>query len=294
MLWVLHHRRNAHPIEYLLRYGGEEIRTCVKQISYQELADAGELPGGAYLFVDLDILDPDGVAFARRVAHHVRGRAPFLNDPEKFLGRFDLLTRLHEEGINSYRAYREGGPDRWPVFVRGELDHKGPRTGLITHPGTLAAAMEFERGATIFVEFVDTLSPDGYYRKYAACRVDHHVFARHLLFDRDWPVKLNVEPGPEHRAEERAFVESFPDREEVERIFDIAGVEYGRIDYGRGPDGIEVWEINSNPVIVDGPTLRMKGRRAMNEAVLARHVAAMVEFAAKGKGRPAIPLDRPS
>jgi len=34
----------------------------------------------------------------------------------------------------------------------------------------------------------------------------------------------------------------------LRRIFDIAGIDYGRIDYSLRDGAVETWEINTNPV----------------------------------------------
>ena len=67
------------------------------------------------------------------VAPHV----PRLNDPRRVLLRFELLQRLWEEGLNTFRVYRTDQADQvsaFPVFVRHIHRHSGPATRLVrTH-----------------------------------------------------------------------------------------------------------------------------------------------------------------
>ena len=66
-------------------------------------------------------------------------------------------------------------------------------------------------------------------------------------------------------------VDANPHQRELRAVFAEAGIDYGRIDYGVGPHGLEVWEINTNPTIV-WPS----GERRAREDVHARF-AAMLE-----------------
>ena len=52
--------------------------------------------------------------------------------------------------------------------------------------------------------------------------------------------------------EEREYVFENPHERELRRIFEIARVEYGRIDYSVKDGVIQTWEINSNPTIGRG------------------------------------------
>jgi hypothetical protein len=274
----------------------------VRYFAYEDLAARRRLPGGAYVFADLDIADRATWCFAAQVAARIDEAAPdarVLNDPRETLGRYELLRRLHREGVNDFDAIRADEcrlPGRWPVFLRGERDHDGPVSGLLADRDALEAALWADRRAgcdprrRLVVEFRETRDADGLYRKYAACRVGDAVFPRHLLFGRDWMVKLQEPPEASCLAEEREFVEGDPDAAEVQRLFDLAGVAYGRIDYAKADGRILVWEINSNPMIVDERTRRMRSRWELNRVVIARHAAAMLQLAEEAADRPSIPL----
>ena len=49
--------------------------------------------------------------------------------------------------------------------------------------------------------------------------------------------------------EEREFLEKNEHADEIKMIFELAKVEYGRIDYALLNGKLQVWEINTNPTI---------------------------------------------
>jgi hypothetical protein len=282
------------PIHELRAYAGREFRRLIRPLYYDDIRRRSSLPGGAYLFSDIEILDPKPLERIRRVAARMREHgATILNDPSRALGRYALLRRLANEGINDFDVYRvdeHRTPSRWPVFLRGERDHEGRQPDLLRGEEELAARLGRDPSENLIVEHVDVRDDDGLYRKFGACRVADRVFARHLFFDDRWMVKMHEEHPEERRAEERAFVSEFPDRQEVERIFVLAGIEYGRIDYGRKDGRIQVWEINTNPVIIHEATREHRNRWALNVEVIAQVVEGLQAIAEKAAEAAPIPL----
>jgi hypothetical protein len=142
------------------------------------------------------------------------------------------------------------------VFLRGEHDHDGRRSGLLRGRADLAAAIDalaaqgVDVDGLLVVEWCDTAGADGIYRKYSAFVVGATVLARHLMFSTDWQVKEAELRTEDLLAEERAYVAANPHEAELRAIFSTAGVEYGRIDYAMLDGRIQVWEINTNPTIV--------------------------------------------
>jgi hypothetical protein len=67
-----------------------------------------------------------------------------------------------------------------------------------------------------------------------------------------------VVPGSANHADHQMTVADnpsyigIPHREELRQIFDLAGITYGRIDYGLRAEKIQVWEINLNPTLIQG------------------------------------------
>lgn len=89
--------------------------------------------------------------------------------------RYELLRTLHERGLNKFNIYRLTEyrmPQRFPVFLRGENDHKGSRTPLLPTPEKLNGAINtiFMAGQSrenkVVTEFCDTSDAKGIFRKY--------------------------------------------------------------------------------------------------------------------------------
>src|SRR5690606_9525763 len=55
------------------------------------------------------------------------------------------------------------------------------------------------------------------------------------------------------RQESRDYVAENPHRQQLENIFELASIEYGRIDYGLVDGAVQTFEINSNPTVLAEP-----------------------------------------
>jgi hypothetical protein len=73
--------------------------------------------------------------------------------------------------------------------------------------------------------------------------------------------------------EEQAFFDAFPHRDALLDIFELAGVDYGRVDYGVKEGQVQVWEINTNPVVVPRPHI-IDPRRLPAQSESARRIVA--------------------
>jgi hypothetical protein len=265
---------------------GAALRERVRAVPYGEaLALRGAPEPAVRIFGDLDRLDPADRAAAAALHRRLAGAGQrVLNDPARALGRHDLLQRLAALGINRHRAFRPGGlPSdlRFPVFVRGELDHDGSRSELLFERDSLAKAvhaLSSARGARplLVVELCDTSGGSGVHVKYGAQRIGDALVPRHRFASRHWEVKRADLLDPETVREEERFVDQFPHREALGPIFDAAGIEYGRIDYGVVEGRIRVFEINTNPVLVP-PHWRLDPRRWPSQARSAAGVLAAFE-----------------
>ncbi|MEM8883961.1 MAG: hypothetical protein AAGD14_07835 [Planctomycetota bacterium] len=296
MLWVIVNRGNRTPLRRMRAFRGGAFARRVRPLPLESIRRRRRLPAGGYLFVGHETWSSSDLALGARLARRMREEgAPVWNDPGHVLRRYALLRMLFEDGTNSFNVYRADErrePTRWPVFLRGEHDHQGHRSELLPDRAALAAALrEVEDPASaLIVEFVDTRGGDRLHSKCGACRVGDALFARHRIFGEHWMVKVQAHPEPACAERERSYVASFPDREAVASVFERAGIDYGRIDYTPVGDRIEVWEINTNPTIVDPPTLAMKSRWAFNEPIIHRHCDALLALAETGEGRSPVPL----
>jgi hypothetical protein len=211
------------------------------------------------------------------------------------LPRFELLSRLHREGVNTFRVFpaRTLNDDyRFPVFVRERNRHSGSQTGLLSTRLELARALLALRARgyrlrdLMIVEFCDTSRRDGLFRKYAAFKVGDRILACHAFLSTHWCLKASTSIATETVIRESiTYVETNPHAGWLRRVFAIAGTDFGRVDYGV-LDGVpQVWEINLNPTIgrqggAHGEplpphlrTLREEGREVFHSQLRAAFVA---------------------
>ncbi|WP_018232967.1 ATP-grasp domain-containing protein [Thioalkalivibrio thiocyanodenitrificans] len=233
---------------------------CVRILSYERLFARGRTPVGHYIFTDFDRLDPAAIEVLARLSDDLRARAPqvrILNDPRKVLERVPLLARLRREDLNRFDVTRlDAGerPDAFPVFVRSEDGCGGPETGLLRNLSELEAALEElhleGRGLKrrIAVGFCAQRDDRGLYRKYGAMNIDGHIIPQHMHCSEHWDVKWanNFHDAGTAR-EEIEYIRTNPHRDALARIFRIAGIDYGRIDYGLVDGTVQTYEINTNP-----------------------------------------------
>jgi len=105
----------------------------------------------------------------------------------------------------------------------------------------------------LVVEYLDTADAGGLYRKYSSFMVGGRVVPCHVDCSRGWMVKDTDIVDEGIMAEELNYVQTNPHREWLEETFRLAGVDYGRIDYGMLNGKGQVWEINTNPVVILTP-----------------------------------------
>ena len=94
------------------------------------------------------------------------------------------------------------------------------------------------------------------------------------------------------RAEARYVAEN-PHADEIRKIFEIARIDYGRIDYSLKNGQIRVWEINTNPVIAAPKNLDggLRHRTAIEPGV--RGLANAILRLDEGLPRGRFPIDPP-
>jgi hypothetical protein len=233
-------------------------------VHYEDLATTNSFDHGPYVFAGLEKLSGP---MERRVAELIdalgaAGGVRILNDPRRSLGRLPLLDRLHHLGRNPFRAERATGDLhglRYPVFLREERSHGGSLTPLLhsVREAKTAIGRALVQGHAlrdlVVIEFCDARSADGLYRKYAAFRMGDWIHARGLNQGRDWMTKFETSDFTVPLAlEEQDYVLRNPHAEQLAELFDIAGIEYGQMDYALKDGRVVTWEINMNPTIGRG------------------------------------------
>jgi len=262
MITFLTTARHKDTLEPLFDEWLGQAAEGMRLYSYDDMARMVRIPSGVYVFTDIERLKGPlrrfAVSMARRIVLNC-GAGSVVNHPEKVMLRYELLSTLHQSRINDFAVYTPGrGPIRcrYPVFLRVADDHSGSLTDLLYSPVDLRRALKTAldrriRPSELLVgEYCDTLSEDGFYRKYSAFVIGDAIIPRHVAFGREWMVKLRRTGNRAHHIEERHYLEHNPHVEELRSIFSHSGISYGRIDYSMKGGRIQVWEINTNPVVV--------------------------------------------
>lgn len=246
-------------------------------VGYGELDLAASPAPGLHVLTDFERLTPDEVGLVARLRTALRDRPGHrvLGDPARWPDRHTLLARLHEAGVNDFRAWRvdEIGPQvRFPVFLRWADRHGGSVGAPVADQRALARRLAGLRARhpherverhLLVVERVEARSEDGLFRKYSVARLGDRYVPRHVVFGRHWVTKAVDVVTEETAAEEQRFLDDPPDLDVVAAVFDLAGVEFGRIDWGYAGGRLQVWEINSNPMLA--PRFRHPGLREASQ-----------------------------
>lgn len=260
MLYILLTGTHRYTVQKLLDARGDRIHFPLVPLSYEEVMDGVKVQAASFVFADLERLSDDALAWAAKVWKRIAAsgrRVRLLNHPLRAMKRYELLRMLHERGINDYDVYRvaeERRPKRYPVFLRHEHDHKGSLSRLLRTPAELRRAIRRLRAAgkldddLMIVEYCNEPDSRGLYRYYGAYCIDGVVIPQFLMFSKLWMVKrTTVELDDDLLAQEHAFVRDNPYAKKIRRVFRLANIDYGRIDYNIVDGRFQVYEINTNP-----------------------------------------------
>ena len=233
----------------------------VRTADYHQLFRARKVPRATYVFADIERLS----AWELRVAceRYVRltsAGVRCLNNPARTKSRVELLRALYAAGLNPFNVYRadeQPRPARFPVFVRFEGDHEGPKTELIPDQKALDVMLERLRRhgvplrGMIAVEYWGKPYSPNLWHKWSTFRVSDRIFVDHIAVDDSWNVKFGVweKLTDEAIADEHDAVTSNRFAGDLARIFDVAGIEFGRADHAVSEGRMAVYEINTNPYI---------------------------------------------
>jgi hypothetical protein len=274
---------------FLSQPWGEALRGQVVQRHYGQLLSAQpQTLFDTYIFADLERLSPAqlhqlGEVYQQLTAHG----AVVLNDPRRACRRLELLQRLHATGINPFNAYALPArtvpvPRQFPVFIRQANDHNGPLTELLYNQDELEAEVAKLRALgeldaeSIVVEFVDTANADGVYLKYGAFRIGTQIIPSRLIIGSHWVLKDTPADYPAAWIEAGlAYAQSETHFSEIQAIFDVANIEFGRLDYGCVEGRLQVFEINTNPTLIALNTVHDEARKWHVGTALAQALRAL-------------------
>lgn len=248
-----------------LRHMLRVLKAPARRWSYEQLLRRSHLPRGTWVFADHERLSAFELSVAGELAEQLqRGGCRVLNHPARVRTRMGLLEALADAGINDFRAYRAdeaARPKRYPVFIRREFDHKQEGRVLLADAAALEAALAAMLAAgtplvgRLIIEYAGEETAPGIWYRGSAYRAGDAIIAHHMALDDQWLVKdgfdaARLDAYPQRDAfiaQERRFVADNEDADLLRQVFDLAGLEYGRVDFGFAGGKLQVWEINSNP-----------------------------------------------
>jgi predicted N-acetyltransferase YhbS len=264
----------------------DSIRDRIKIIPYEEF-EISKAGAGVHIFSDIERLSDRQRALFSGTFRELASRpgvARTMNDPGRVWRRFELLRNLGDKGMNTFTAHhlkdvlfsRDAEAIKFPVFLRRENDHGGPLSSLIySRRGLIARGLGIglrHRGIRdkIVTEFCDTSDAARVFRKYSAFRIGDVIVPRHLFFSDHWTIKEACLSSKAMIDEETAYVEQNPHRKELMNIFRMASIDYGRIDYGLKNGRVQVWEINTNPMLISSISHLVPERVRIHERFVER------------------------
>lgn len=287
MIYFHASRRYTFTMNSFVGTWDKELAQRLISVPYGDLDLREPIPAGLHIFADFERLRPLEKNYVQAIHDRMQQHPESyqtINSPALWSGRLGLNQSLSAAGRNDYRAFRLADipPDlKFPVFVRWENEHSGSlgepvatRSAIKERANQYAQGRQrLNRHKLLVVEHLDVISPDGYYRKYSAQKIGDRLFSRHLFFSKGWVTKNSDLIEPSMNAEELEFIRTFPDHDDVLEAFRLAGLDYGRIDYGFVNGRMQVWEINTNPIVLHRPHMiepeRMEGQQISGQAILA-------------------------
>lgn len=256
MIFIVTSRAHAYTHKCLVEAGGP---VEVRALAYDEMLSSPTVARGTYILTDFDRLTAQRLNIAARFCRlQSEQGVRILNDPARVLSRYGLLRRLNRAGINAFDAYRVeelAMPKRWPVFLREEGNHGAPVSGLLRDPAQLKKALnEALQGGTpianlLIVEYAAEPVLPGLFRKLSVFRVGERYLGYTCVHDDNWIVKQGkpaIAPL-ELYEEEFEFVRDHSFADAVRPAFELAGIHYGRADFGLVGGRVQIYEINTNP-----------------------------------------------
>ncbi|MCF4097048.1 hypothetical protein [Maritalea mediterranea] len=263
------------------KFNDYELAPKYKQRTFNWLFRARSLPGATYIFTFLDRLDPSERRLAGKIYRHINQQgAGFraLNDPTRVLNRYRLLRALYAQGFNDFNVYLACDaptPKRFPVFIRRISQSLRPLTGLLQNQVELnqhIATLE-ENGEPLddlmVIEFCAVEIEPGIYQKYSAYRAGGRVSLNYTICEANWQVKVGeidiVDPKLYEIEANDLKANAYVDQ--MRTVFEMANIEYGRVDFGLVDGRPQVYEINFNPEFRTTESLSQVERRKQNVAL---------------------------
>jgi len=237
-----------------------------KQWSYEKLLSCRKIQAGTWIFQDIERLTAAERMRASKIAARLElNAARVINHPAHASSRYELQRKLFKAGINKFEVYRADEhrtPNRWPVFIRYEANHRSPNPNLIYSVDELNNVLanyiadNIPLSNLLIVEYCGEPGSDGLWRKYSAYRVGNEIIHHHIVRQDSWVAKygnpslqFDDETWIRLRTEEKNFVMQQHDPLNLKKAFDEGGLEFGRADFNFVNGKVQIYEINTNPTL---------------------------------------------
>jgi len=246
--------------------------------SYSWLFRAFRLPAATYIFTSVDRLDSNERRLAGKVYRHINNAGlgfRALNDPSHAKGRYRLLRALFDAGINKFNAYlavEQPKPTKFPVFVRRNSMSTAPLTGLIMSQHELEVSLNnFEKMGEplddlVVIEYNAREVAPNVFQKWSAYNAGGSISLNYAISECNWLVKYGEIDIIGHHFYEREFelLQSNAFEKQVRKVFEIADIEYGRVDFGLVEGEPQFYEVNFNPEFRTTEAKSLVERRILN------------------------------
>lgn len=259
MIIFLHKDRHSYTHTALI---GEEGVGEILCKNYSWVVSRNKLPKATYIFTDRERMDLWELRVYGALFQHLKDSGEgyrVINDPSKMMNRSSLLRALYIKNINDFNAYlltEKRFPDKYPVFLRRGHDHARPLTGLLKNELELKEALaklhqdrEPDDGILV-TEFCSEPVEGTLFRKLSCYQVDTEIFFYNCIHEHSWLVKYATK-NPASNAlyeEEQEMIVSNAFENEIRKVFEVANIEYGKVDFGLVNGKVQIYEINTNPM----------------------------------------------
>jgi len=147
------------------------------------------------------------------------------------------------------------GQIHFPVFIKNDDHHRNQFGTLIDDQMALDAELEKIESSGIplkhllVTEFCAKPLRDGIFQKHSEFRIGDQYVPYDSILEANWCAKTgdNRLMTPDERQEAVRIMRENPFSECVAPAFEVARIEYGRIDFGFVDGKMAVYEINTNP-----------------------------------------------
>ena len=260
----LTHSLGRHSFDAII---GRDNTIPIGVIDYNRLSLLPSFSARMVVVCDIERLSPEqehrvGVAVKNWVSS---GDGPLVfNAPPKAKRRYEILKTLYRNGVNRKNVFRLDDPYlfdeiQFPCFICDENSHNlsGQPPRLLNAKDELVSEIQAlkENGTPAFgkiaVEWEDTRDASGLYSKLSYFNVGGELIPGHRLFNDNWFVKTPnarlLDQNSDLARREETFIQEQPYKDGIASIFELAGIDYGRVDFAEVENGLHIFEVNTNP-----------------------------------------------